>query len=67
MEVVSLERSKSMVQTLFKEKWSLNGGGLFREVKISMVQALLGHNQVVSKERWSLNKVISFHCISFDL
>ena len=25
----------------------------------SMVQALLGHNQVVFKERWSLNRVVS--------
>ena len=42
MEVVSLQRSESMVQVLlghnqvvFKERWSLDGGGLFTEVRIN--------------------------------
>ena len=31
----------------------------------SMVQALSGHNQVVFKGRWSLNRVISLiHCMT---
>ena len=42
-----------------KKKWSLNGRGLK-----SMIRLLLGHDQVVFKDRWSLTggHKDRFHC-----